>query len=391
MAVNLTNADKALKNYYLDAIKEQLEKSVNPFYSMIRKSETDVYGKDVKKIVTLGVNGGIGAGAEDGDLPDAGGNLYQELTLPLKNLYGTVEISDKAVRAAAGDTGRFVNLLSAEMEGLLKSAKYNFGRMLFGDGTGQLATIKSITTGLITVDSARYLEENMIVDFFDMLGDPFTENIRRKITFVDKANNTFRVDGATLTESQVPPDYMVGVQGASNNELTGLKALFGDSDTLYGLSRSKNSWLKPYEKTVEGTITELDIQTALDDIEERCGVAPDLIICSLGVRRALQKMFAAQSVRMDSMELAGGYKAMSYNGIPVVADRFCEAGTMYLLNTADFTLCQLCDWQWLEGEDGTVLHQIPGKPVYSATLVKYAELLCERPCGQGRITGITEV
>ena len=90
------------------------------------------------------------------------------------------------------------------------------------------------------------------------------------------------------------------------------------------------------------------------------------------------------------MELAGGAKAITFNGIPVVADRFCPDGTMYLLNTDDFRLHQLCDWQWLEGENGRILAQVPGKPVYTATLVKYAELMCSRPCGQAVLTGITE-
>ena len=63
---------------------------------------------------------------------------------------------------------------------------------------------------------------------------------------------------------------------------------------------------------------------------------------------------------------------------------------MYLLNTEDFSLHQLCDWKWLETSDGKVLKQIAGKPVYSATLVKYADLLCSRPCGQGMLSGITE-
>ena len=94
---------------------------------------------------------------------------------------------------------------------------------------------------------------------------------------------------------------------------------------------------------------------------------------------------------METEELAGGYKAISYNGIPVVADRFCPSGTMYILNTDDFTLHQLCDWQWLAGDDGKVLRQVAGKPVYTATLVKYAELICARPYGQGMISGITEV
>jgi hypothetical protein len=91
------------------------------------------------------------------------------------------------------------------------------------------------------------------------------------------------------------------------------------------------------------------------------------------------------------MEVEGGFKAISFNGIPIVVDRACPAGTMYLLNTDDFKLCQLCDWQWLEAEDGKILKQVPGKAVYTATLVKYAELICERPYGQGRLRGIREV
>ena len=132
------------------------------------------------------------------------------------------------------------------------------------------------------------------------------------------------------------------------------------------------------------------IQTAIDEIEAQSGGNVDLIVCSWGVRRALQALFATNRRAIDVVELAGGYKAMSYNGIPIVADRFCPDGTMYLLNTADFTLHQLCDWQWLEGDDGKVLKQVAGKPVYSATLVKYADLICARPNGQGMISGITE-
>ena len=85
------------------------------------------------------------------------------------------------------------------------------------------------------------------------------------------------------------------------------------------------------------------------------------------------------------MTLDGGYKALSYAGVPFVADRFVAPGTVYLLNSEDFKLHQLCDWRWLEGESGSVLHQIPGKASYSATLVKYADLLCARPMGQAKL------
>lgn len=39
MAVNLTNADKALKTFYLDAVSEQLD-FVSPFYAMVKKART---------------------------------------------------------------------------------------------------------------------------------------------------------------------------------------------------------------------------------------------------------------------------------------------------------------------------------------------------------------
>ena len=101
-------------------------------------------------------------------------------------------------------------------------------------------------------------------------------------------------------------------------------------------------------------------------------------------------MFSDFNRTLPMVELANGVKTVSYNGIPMVVDRNCPYGTMYLLNTNDFVLHQLCDWEWLSGEDGKILKQIPGKPVYTATLVKYAELICNQPNGQGVITGISE-
>lgn len=74
-----------------------------------------------------------------------------------------------------------------------------------------------------------------------------------------------------------------------------------------------------------------------------------------------------------------------------MADRFVPEGTMYLLNTNDFTMHQLCDWKWLEGEDGRVLKQNAGFPTYSATLVKYADLICDKPAGQAKISNISTI
>ena len=388
MAVNLTNADNALKSIYLDVVSEQLNYQINPFFAAIKQSTNDVWGKEVKKLVVAGLNGGIGAGTEDGALPTATGNDYKQFVSTLKNLYGTIEISDKAIRASENNSGAFVNLLNAEMEGLIKSSTFNFGRMLFGNGSGALCEITDVNGTGFSVNNTAALMEGMPVEIYDA-GEKLTYQDDLRITAVDRKNSVVYLNH-DCTED-VGASGSIYIRNSYNQEITGLDAIFNSSvETLYGLNKAENEWLKPYEKINQGTITEADIQLCLDMIEEQSGGAVNFIVCSWGVRRALQKLFAESRRSIDMMELAGGFKAMSYNGIPIVADRFCPKGTMYFLNTNDFTLHQLCDWQWLAGDDGRVLKQVPGKPVYTATLVKYAELICSRPNGQGVISSITE-
>ncbi|MBO5412474.1 MAG: phage major capsid protein [Clostridia bacterium] len=386
--VTLQTADNALKSFYLDAVAESLNTKVSPFLATIERTSSDVVGKDVKKNVRYGVNGGVGAGSEAGDLPASAGNLYVQFTAPLKNLYGTIEISDKAIRASANNEGAFVNLLNDEMQGLIKGAKYNFSRMLFGDGTGKIATVVSQpTANIIKLDSLKNIHEGMVVDFYTETGEMISQAQARKIVYIDDLDETVTVDGPLLPASTVGPGSQMCIQGSFGVEITGLSALFGDN-AIYGTARDKE-FMKPYKESCS-TFSELAVQTAIDAIEEKSGGKVNFIICSWGVRRAILEYYQTRGVVLPTVELEGGYKALSFQGIPIVVDRFCPTGTMYLLNTDDFKLHQLCDWQWLEGEDGKILKQIPGKPVYTATLVKYAELICSCPAGQGMLYGITE-
>ncbi|MBR2391680.1 MAG: phage major capsid protein [Clostridia bacterium] len=392
--VTLQTADNALRDVYLGVVSNQLNTTINPLLARINQTTADVWGKEIRKIAPYGINGGIGAGTEDGDLPISAGNNYAQFVLPLKNLYGRVEISDKAIRASESSTGAFVNLLNSELDSLIKASTFNFGRMLYGDGSGVLATISTNTASSVTVDSVTNLIEGMVVDILSTTGTVVNATLR--IKSIDRVNKVVEFTTTPFTSGAFEDaGYVLCVQGSYNNEITGLGAIFKTTGSLYGLNRADYSWLTPYVKDISSGSTTSDIsevvmQKAIDELDEVSNSKVDFIVCSAGVKRNYQSYLASYRSNINIMELDGGFKAISYNGIPVVSDRFVPANTMFMLNTSEFNLHQLCDWKWLESEDGRIIKQTPGKATYQATLVKYADIICNKPSGQAKITGIKE-
>lgn len=383
--VTLTSAQNALKSVYLNVLSEQLNINSNAFLARVNQTNKDVFGKEIIKLAPFGINGGIGAGSEDGTLPSASGHNHLQFKTSLKNLYGTINLTDKAIRASQSNKGAFVNLLNDEMESLIKSSSFNLGRMLYGDGTAKLATVVDATP---TFDSVRNFVEGMKIDIYN------GETLVKKgvtITFVDRKNKQIVCNEALTGISEGNTVY---ASGSKDNEITGIKRLFDLSDEnkiLYGVDRSNYKWLYPYindNNAVETEINDVMIQKALNAIEENSGNQVDFIAVSGDVRNAYQAYLSEYRRNLDMTTLAGGYKAMTYAGVPIVYERFVEDGTMYLLNSKDFNLHQLCDWEWLEGENGNILIPSASTPTYSAVLVKYAELICDRPGAQGKISNI---
>lgn len=379
--ISVSTVNDALKSFYLDVLINQLNTAASPLYQKFKTTEHYITGKEAVKPVCYDLSDGVAAMGENDTLPTATGNKYVMLRAGLRNLYGVLEISDKAMRASEDSRGAVVNLLNAEMDGLLTSAKTNFSRMLYGDGSGKLATVAAAVSAsrTVTVDSAKLLKPGMHVDMVS------------GTTHVDAIIGT--ISGTTVTMVSpvtVAASSVMTIYGAYNNEIYGLETMFSLPGTLYGVTTSGKDWLKPYIGSSTSAISDVKIQTGIDNAEEKSGGHIDFITCSYGVRRAYQSYLETTKRNVNPVELEGGFKAISYAGIPVVADKYCPAGTMYLLDTKLFDMHQLCDWRWIEGENGGVLNQISNKAAYSATLVKYANLICDLPCGQAKLTGITE-
>ncbi len=380
--ITLETAENALKNVYLGTVTEIMNTKINPLLAKIEQTSEDVWGKEIHTCASVGINGGFGAGSETDELPEAASNRYVEFVSTLKNLYGKIEISDKAVRASAEGKGAFTDLLNAEIEGLIAASKFNFGRMLYGDGSGKLCTVQSTSgSNAVIVDDVRNLIEGMVVDCLAG-GDYNTYGLRIKSIDRDNKKVTFN------TSASLGGSEEVYVQGSMNKEITGVEALFGDSAYLYGNLRSSIASILPKTKNLNAQLGETTIQEAIDGVENVSNAQIDFIGVSADVKYAYQEFMAQFKRNIDVMELDGGYKTLSYNGIPVVYDRFIPNGTMYLLDTRQFRLHQLCDWRFIENGNGKILRQRENRPTYIATLVKYCDLVCKMPLGQAKITGI---
>lgn len=389
--ITLENADKALKDYYLQAVTTQLNDNISPFFSAIEKNANNVYGRDVKISVIHGDHGSVMACAEDSELPTPHNNRYSEICVPLKNIYGTIEISDKALRASRDSSGAFVNLVNSEMDGLISSAKFNFQRMLYGDSTGAIAKLcaadKSAATNFkYILDSAKFLDVGMTVDVI-ATGNTKTEGLTVKS--VDKYLGSVSFDKAIAGVTAGASDYddglgIVTLAGTYGNELTGLRAIFNDKN-LYGHDKDTEPYFNPYIVQTSGTVNEATLVDLIEHMEENHNSKINMILCSYKKRRELASQLSLMRMTMNTIDANAGYGTVSVNGVPVYADRYCPDDAIYFINTDDFVLNQLCDWEWLEDEDGKILKQIPGKAAYSATLVKYAELVCKKPCAQAML------
>ena len=380
--VTLQTAENALKSVYLGTITDIMNTKVNPLLTKIEQTATDVWGKEIHTACKVGLNGGFGAGSESGPLPTAKENMYVQFVSTLKNLYGKIEISDKAIRAGSDERGAFTDILNAEIEGLLNASKFNLGRMLYGDGSGRLcSTLGGNTMDGFSVSSTKNLAPGMVIDL-ESGGTAIAKGVR--ITEVNHLTSTIKFDDTS--EFPVCDLY---VQGSKGNELTGLGAIFGNSEYLYGNKRSDIASVLPSTKELNSALDEIVIQEVIDNVENYANSTINFIGVSADVKYAYQEYMAQYKRNIDIMNLDGGFKSLSFNGIPLVYDRFIENGTMYLLDTTKFKLHQLCDWRFLENINGKILHQSEGKPVYTATLVKYCDLICSNPKGQAKITGIT--
>ncbi len=372
--VTLSSAENVLKDVYLGVIADQINTKTNPLFSRIKRSTRNIVGKEVRVVAPIGINGGIMAGSETSELPEGVDRPYLSFVAPLKNLYGKFEISDKAIRCSSTDVNSFVNLLQDGMDSLLKASVFNLSRMIYGDGTAMLGTITVESDKTVKVDYVDAVAPGMYVDIYN-------ENsvVASKVLVKDVNKSTKVV--ILGTDATLATGHKLFAHGSKDSEIIGLRGIVNNA-SLYGVKKTDYPIMnsKVYTGTASDAFDEDFVQKIIDELEMN-GTSVNFINCSYELKRIYQRYLTLYKKNIEYTTLEDGLKVLTHFGTPIVPTCQLKADECYFLNTDDFAFYELGDWKWLEDESGRVLRASASKPSYSATLVKYTELVCQKPNG----------
>lgn len=221
----------------------------------------------------------------------------------------------------------------------------------------------TFTATIEITDKAIRCSQNSTGAFVNLLNDTIETMLvdtKRRL-----ANSFYNED---TKPTYLPEDYKFEPM-----KVNGLKKLF---DTKNNITK-----LNPYIDKINKFDT-IKIQEIIDNNNDEV----NMMLCSPKTKMDYVEYVSECRRYIDIADLGGGYKGIYFNeNILIHTNKSIPDNEIYLINTDDFKLHQLCDWEWLEDGNGRILKQDINKPVYRATLVKYANYVCSNPSGQIKI------
>ena len=388
MSQNLITFEKALKENYLPAWRNQLGIEPSALLGKIKKPK--LTSNKIVASAPVGLSGGFGYGAEGQATPAAGGVRVERFETSAKDMYVNIVISEKAVKLT-GSSGAMANALDTEVKGAYATAKWNVGRSLFGNGTGVLTTISALSSAgnTITVADTSYVKEGLIIDIYATGGTtPQTNGAGRRILSVDRVNKTITIGGDAATFSA----GFITVQNSYKREITGLGAIFDDSITsLYGISKASNPFLKPVVQDGGSDLDDGIITKALRRAKNDKNSDIDMILCGDEAYDHYVSYLRVNNIRVEDMShtIQGGFKAIKFifgnKEVDIVNESFVPAREMWGVETGCLELHSL-DWNFAELQNGGIFNLMENQSCYRALLANYGDLICTNPGGCVRIT-----
>jgi len=402
----LTTMNAALKKLYLPRLQSTVNTSTVLLSRLERVlKEKSVSGQSAIVPINLRPSEAIASLGDGEALPTPQNQTLVESSVGYNYLYGTIRITHPTIAASRNEAGAWTKVISAEMEGLERDLRNDVNRQLFGWGNGVLGTTNgsgSSATALV-MDTGHQIKVNMLLESFTATSDGSTGITDQSVSAV--SGTAVTLAGA---ESWADAEYVYR-KGSRGNEMMGLMGIIDDATatsgigtfvtTLQGIVRGTYpEWnANVFENSTANTgrnITDTLLDDSILEIEESgegnltCGVT------SRTQFRKIAQLMTPDRRYSDAMELNGGFKSISWGGIPIFWDANCPVDVngndmLFWLDENELAIYQLADWNW-DDEDGNVLHRNEGYATYDGTLYYYANMGTTAPDNMGVIRDLSK-
>jgi hypothetical protein len=335
--------------------------------------------------------------------------------------YVTREIDALAIQGTQAGNAAFIPLARKIVMEAMDAATLGQQEFLHGDARGVKAIIDTVSSTTSIIVSAPYgiassgrggllLDVGMYIGVLDTTG----ATVRGRAT-ISATSQSSTTDACTLTldtaiAGMIATDIIVAATasdtsyGVATNGLTNIMNRGGSYASLHGLtSASYTRWntirLTAGTDTPDANQpTEMDVWKLATLVANRSGKNPKtnpgefLLLTTPGIEKALAESFLGQR-RWDmgsNVELKGGFKGLNIAGLPLVADYWCPAGTLYLVHLPSLTWVDRQDWVKLQYEDSGPWRFLPGRDAYQVNFGAYWNFGVIQRNAHGMITGYTD-
>lgn len=397
--LDVSSASAALKVYYSNQRMIQLTYKDAPLYAMLNKVknfEGSSYPLPMRVTNPQGRSATF-SNAQAQKTP----SKYRTFQLTRVNDYSLASITTEAILASASNPGAFVRLATAEIDGALESLKRSIAFSLYGDGSGALAAVSSISSANPAVITLLNAEEIVKFEVGQLLQARLGGTARVFATGVntatvaavdrDAGTITTDVDNSGNTDTIVSGDTL-NVVGDYNAKLSGLAAWIPASapgaTPFFGVDRSIDA-TRLGGVRVSSTGKPLD--EAMIDAARRInreGGNPDYAFMSFDKWSALEKTLGSRVI-YEEVDVAGiGFTAIVVNGptgkIRCMADRDCPSNRIYLLTMDTWALYSLKEPIMIVDLDGNKMLREASADAYEVRCAFYGQMGCDAP-GQNAV------
>lgn len=400
----LTVIDAILKDTYL---LEEIQNAVNKSTVLLSRLQTSrsIVGRKGFFSVQVGIHQGVGARSENATLPVAGWAEYIQPQVQVKYLYGRFNVTGPTIAATRDSKGAFAEAIKRSLKDTREGLKLDVQRQVWGAGDGKMAlTTEASSDTTLTVASpyglsrydnnhpVKYIKRQAIVDIVQSGGTVDDSDIT--VTAVSHgAEVTTLTQGSSWSNTNVGDFvFRYDMVLASEIELRGLNAIVDtvghESGGKYlGITRSSYpEWQSSVVDNSAVAITEAKIRSMLDLVETEGDARPDLIITNYNQRAKYEALLTPSKRFVNPMELEGGFRALEFDGLPIVVDKDAPPEHWWFISTPTINWFQMSDFAWMD-KAGSVLQQSATKDAYFAQLYKYADLGCTDPADNAVLYG----